>query len=174
MAKRDPTEATPIKVSVPIDQTGLPGGYGCITKRPALRQKFVKFADFAAAVEKDRPKMTKAASEPIFATVKIFWTVLPRRSPLVLIQVSKIIDKMPSRFWRFRPTLYGPSKPNHKCHGPNVPSFQIQSVAVNHGIITAVNLAKAMATAAIVEVWITRSMLQPYKNPHIEPSDSRR
>ena len=42
-----------------------------------------------------------------------------------------------------------------------MPSFQIQAVAENHGIITAVNFAKAMATAAMVAVWMTSSMVQP-------------
>ena len=72
MAKSDPTIATPTSVSVPIIHVGLSGGYGCSTERPALRQKSVKFAARAAAVENQKPRSTSAASEPIFATVKIF------------------------------------------------------------------------------------------------------
>src|ERR1700722_20624556 len=96
------------------------------------------------------------------------------RRPRVLIQVSNTMERIASKFWWFRPTLYGPSAPNQNCHGPTVPIFQIQALALNHGIITAVNFAKAMATAAIVAVWITSSSVQPYRNPHNGPSDSRR
>ena len=35
------------------------------------------------------------------------------------------MERMARRFCRFRPTLYGPSEPNHSCHGPNVPIFHI-------------------------------------------------
>ena len=55
-----------------------------------------------------------------------------------------------------------------------MPIFQIQIEAENHGTITAVNFAKAMATAAMVAVWITSSIVQPYRKPQIGPSDSRR
>src|SRR5580698_2160550 len=150
--KSAPTMATPISVSVPILQIEPSGGYGCIVLSPAPRQKSVKFVERAMAVEYAKPSSTSAASEPTFATVKTFCTVLPTLRPRVLSHVIKTIDKIASRFWWLRPTLYGPSAPNQKCHGPIVPSFQIHAVPENHGIITAVNFANAMATAAIVAV----------------------
>ena len=62
------------------------------------------------------------------------------------------MESIARRFWRFRPTLYGPSCPNHKFQGPNVPIFQIHADAENHGAITPENFANAMATAAMVAV----------------------
>src|SRR5579863_1691468 len=152
MAKSEPTIATAIRVMVPTNHVGLSGGYGCVSERLALRQKSVKFAARAAAVENHIPSNTSAASEPIFATVKIFCTIEPSRRPRVLIQVTTAIERIARKFCRLRPTLYGPSVPNQRRHGPIVPSFQIHAEGENQGTITAVNLAKAMATAAIVAV----------------------
>src|SRR5580658_5390189 len=129
--------------------------------RPALRQKCVKFASRAAAVEKRIPITARAASEPVFVTVKMFCTIAPMRRPRELSQVRKTMDEIASRFCVFRPTLYGPRVPNQRCHGPMVPAFQIQPLAENHGTITPVNFANEIATAAIVAVWITSSMVQP-------------
>src|SRR6185437_2760126 len=150
--KREPTIATPTSVMVPIIHCGLSGGYGCISESPALRQKSVKFACRAISVEKKMPSSTIPARDAIFPTVKMFCTILPRLSPRVLTHVRKTMEMIASRFWRFRPTLYGPSWPKKKCHGPNVPIFHIQRDASNHGTITAVYFANAIATAAIVAV----------------------
>src|SRR5580658_2856910 len=127
----------------------------------ALRQKFVKFAERATAVEKNTPRRTSPARAAVFATVKTFCTILPTRRPRVFSHVSSTIEAIARKFWRFSPTLYGPSDPNHGGHGPNVPIFQIQSEAEKNGMRTAVNLANAMATAAIVAVCMTSSMVQP-------------
>src|ERR1700693_270561 len=70
--KSEPTMATPISVTFPIVQVGWSGGYGCITQRPAFRQKSVKFAVRATSVENQNPSSTSAASDPTLATVNTF------------------------------------------------------------------------------------------------------
>src|ERR1700730_6274300 len=147
-----PTIATLTNEIVPIIHVGWSGGYQWEAERGALRQKSVNFAARATAVENQKTSRTRQASAPVLVTVKMFWMILPRRRPRVLVQDRKTIDTMASRFWRFSPTLYGPSEPNHSCQGPIVPTFQIQAEAENHGSKTAVNLAKAMPTAAMVAV----------------------
>src|ERR1700735_4341206 len=74
-AKSEPTIATATRVIVPIIQVPSPGGYGCMVDRPAFRQKFVKFAWRAAAVENITPRTTSAARAPVFVTVKTFCTI---------------------------------------------------------------------------------------------------
>src|ERR1700735_5830882 len=81
-----PTMATATRLSVPIVHIGWSGGYGCITQSPALRQKSVKFVCRAMSVDDQNPIITNPASEPTFATVKMFWTIFPIRNPRVLIQ----------------------------------------------------------------------------------------
>src|SRR5580700_4167952 len=70
--KSAPTMATPIRVIVLMVHVGESGGYGCITHKPALRQKSVKLTVRAASVENQKPRRTSIASAPVFATVKIF------------------------------------------------------------------------------------------------------
>src|ERR1700723_671288 len=70
--KSAPTIATATRLIVPIVQIACSGGYGCITHRPALRQKSVKFACRAIIVDDQKPIMTRLASEPTLATVNTF------------------------------------------------------------------------------------------------------
>ncbi len=66
--KSEPTIATPTNVSVPIIHCGLSGGYGCISDRPPLRQKSVKFACAQQSRRKEKPSRTsrpaKRSSRP--------------------------------------------------------------------------------------------------------------
>src|SRR6185437_2968202 len=160
-AKSDPTIATPTTVTVEISHVLTPGGYACCTESPALYQKLWKFAATASARANRNPTITNAAKETVFTLVKTFWTILPRRRPRKLIHVSSTMEMIASKFCRLRPRSYGPSIPNGSFHGPKVPNFSIQAVGENHGAKTPVNFAKAMATAAIVAVCTTSSIVQP-------------
>src|SRR5215469_16818201 len=97
-ANRAPTMATPTKVIVPMNQVGLSGGYGCWAPSEALRQKSVKFAERAAAVEKKTPRRARPAKAAAFATVNMFCTTFPKPSPRVFIQVRNTIEAMARRF----------------------------------------------------------------------------
>jgi hypothetical protein len=44
------------------------------------------------------PRMISPISEPVFANVNTFWTILPRLRPRVFIQVSNAIIRIP-RSW---------------------------------------------------------------------------
>jgi hypothetical protein len=118
--KSEPTRATP-RTRIAVRPS-----------RPPAQKFSPKLRATAASL---RPTKNAApmrpSSAPVLATVKMFWTRAPVRSPRVFSQVRKMMRAMATAF----------------CG--------------RSGRKTPRNLAKATATAAMVPVWITVKKVQP-------------
>jgi len=138
-AKSGPTMAVAIR-------TQVPGPASRFLANP------VKFAPMASGWRpKPSPQKTSPATAAILAAVKASWTRAPKRTPRMFTHVSRAMDTMARRFSELSPIVYGPI----------VPARRIQFEEATHGKNTPVNLAKAMATAAIVAEPVTRKVPQP-------------
>ena len=70
---------------------------GTISTWPRGVQRSPKLAETAPAFHPaTRPMTTSAASAPVFAVVKTFWTNLPYSSPRVLVHVRSAIRTQPT------------------------------------------------------------------------------
>ena len=99
------------------------------------------------------PSRISAPSAAALIAVSEVWINAAVRTPRMLIHVSTMIETIASTRCGDRPTSIGPL--GNGSVNPRKVS------AVRAGKNTAVNRAKATATAAIVPVWITANSVQP-------------
>ncbi len=159
LEKSEPTMATAIAGSIiapATSRTDTTAPPECATHR-AVQKPF----RFAANTSLPRPVAIPAAMSPArastLAAVNESCTSFPARIPLAFMNVRIAIEDIATACWP--PTLNGP---------------RANMSADIAGARTALNLAKAMATAAMVPVWITRKRVHPYRKPSIGPYASRR
>jgi hypothetical protein len=144
LAKRDPTIAAPIIGSMARPQSPVP-------------QNLAKLAAATSGWRKNvNPPSTRAASAPIFATLKTVWMFAPSVTPLMLIAVSTAIISMATTRWGERPSWIASAAPG-RCSWPNGK----KTSGVTDGTSTPRKRANATATAAMVPVWITAKRVQP-------------
>jgi hypothetical protein len=111
------------------------------------RQKSLKLAAMACALRPSAsPSVMRPSTATVLVSVKTFWITRPPWRPRRLTAVSRTMLAMATT----RPAVTWKS-----------PASNSTTFSPSAGTSTAVNLAKAMATAAMVPVWITVNRVQP-------------
>jgi len=142
--KSAPTMAAPITGQ---NESGMPPS----GKKPAPKL-VATTSGFRASTA---PSTIRAPKVAALMAVRVVWRKAAVRTPRTLIQVSSAIEPIANRRWGETPTSMGPL--GSRSVVPRNTSGD------SAGTNTAVNRAKATATAAMVPVWITRNKVQPYR-----------
>ena len=112
---------------MPILHVGLSGGYGCINERHAPRQKSLKFAARASAVENQKPEKNERDERADLGNREYVLDNFADAQAARIDPGEENDGKYRQQILAVQADIVWTQRPNQNCHGPNVPIFQIQS-----------------------------------------------